>query len=231
MDRFSSLLLQPVYCDITTCSLWKIPLCANRRTSENSKCHFSTIIKIVLTLRIPWKGLRDPSDHTLRTAGINYIIPKSGRWWILCAFWAQAKVSITKVSISAAKVLLWCQNESESVSCSVLSKSLWPQGLWPARSLCPGHPPGKNTGVGSHSLLQGIFLTQGSNSRLLHWQVDTLPSESLGKPMMSKVIKYYHFPQIHTLSQCCWNDWDNTKCKAPQPNTWYLVRACVVTIT
>ena len=28
--------------------------------------------------------------------------------------------------------------------------------------------PGKNTGVGSHSLLQGIFLTQGSNPRLLH---------------------------------------------------------------
>ena len=28
--------------------------------------------------------------------------------------------------------------------------------------------PGKNTGVGSHSLLQEIFLTQGSNSGLLH---------------------------------------------------------------
>ena len=29
-------------------------------------------------------------------------------------------------------------------------------------------PPGKNTGVGSHSLLQGIFLTQGLNLGLLH---------------------------------------------------------------
>ena len=28
--------------------------------------------------------------------------------------------------------------------------------------------PGKNTGVGSHSLLQGISPTQGSNSSLLH---------------------------------------------------------------
>ena len=27
----------------------------------------------------------------------------------------------------------------------------------------PWNSPGKNTGVGSHSLLQGIFLTQGSN--------------------------------------------------------------------
>ena len=35
---------------------------------------------------------------------------------------------------------------------------------------------GKNTGVGCHSLFQGIFLTQGSNLHLLsllHWQVDS----------------------------------------------------------
>ena len=30
--------------------------------------------------------------------------------------------------------------------------------------------PGKNTGVGCHFLLQAIFLTQGSNPCLLHWQ-------------------------------------------------------------
>ena len=33
----------------------------------------------------------------------------------------------------------------------------------PARLLCPWDSPGKNTGVGCHFLLQGIFLTQGSN--------------------------------------------------------------------
>ena len=37
-----------------------------------------------------------------------------------------------------------------------------------ARLLCPWNSPGQNTGVGSHSLLQGIFLTQGSNLGLLH---------------------------------------------------------------
>ena len=36
------------------------------------------------------------------------------------------------------------------------------------RFLCPWNSLGKNTGVGSHSLLQGIFLTQGSNLGLLH---------------------------------------------------------------
>ena len=34
--------------------------------------------------------------------------------------------------------------------------------------LFPWNSPGKNTGMGSHSLLQGIFLTQGSNPGLLH---------------------------------------------------------------
>ena len=36
------------------------------------------------------------------------------------------------------------------------------------RPLCPWDSPGKNTGVGCHALLQGIFLTQGLNLGLLH---------------------------------------------------------------
>ena len=53
--------------------------------------------------------------------------------------------------------------KSESVSLSLL-----PHGLKHARLFCPWNSPGKNTGMGSHSLLQGIFLTQGSNPGLLH---------------------------------------------------------------
>ena len=41
-------------------------------------------------------------------------------------------------------------------------------GLWSTRLLCPWDSPGKNTGVGCHFLLQGIFSTQGSNPCLLH---------------------------------------------------------------
>ena len=37
-----------------------------------------------------------------------------------------------------------------------------------ARLLCPWDSPGKNTGVGSHALLQGIFPTQGLNPGLPH---------------------------------------------------------------
>ena len=41
--------------------------------------------------------------------------------------------------------------------------SLLPCGLEPTRLLCPGDSPGKNPGVGCRFLLQGMFLTQGSN--------------------------------------------------------------------
>ena len=37
-----------------------------------------------------------------------------------------------------------------------------------ARLFCPWYSPDKITGVGCHCLLQGIFLTQGSNSGLLY---------------------------------------------------------------
>ena len=48
------------------------------------------------------------------------------------------------------------------------------RGVQPTRLLCPWKSPGKNTGVGRHSLLQRIFPTQGLNSCLLHWQVNSL---------------------------------------------------------
>ena len=64
-----------------------------------------------------------------------------------------------------------------------------PWTLWiPTRLLCPWDVPGKNTGVGCHFLLQGIFLTQGSNPGLLHCRQTLYPlshhkmSQSTGSP-------------------------------------------------
>ena len=53
------------------------------------------------------------------------------------------------------------------LSRSVVSDSLQPHGLQPTRLPCPWDSPGKNTAVGCHFLLQGIFLTQGSDLHLL----------------------------------------------------------------
>ena len=63
---------------------------------------------------------------------------------------------------------VWQKVSLFSVSFSVVSNSLRPHGLYPARLLWSWNSPGKNTGVGIHSLLQGIFLTQGSNTGLPH---------------------------------------------------------------
>ena len=49
------------------------------------------------------------------------------------------------------------------------------------RPLCPWDFPGKNTGVGCHFFLQGIFPTQGSNSNLGNFFTTELP----GKPRYS----------------------------------------------
>ena len=97
------------------------------------------------------------------------------------------------------------------LSRSVVSDSLWPHGLYPARLLCPWNSPGKNigvgsfqhrdwtrsptllvgslpseppgkpmnTGVGSLSLLQGIFPTQEWNQGLLHELTSWTPRDSL----------------------------------------------------
>ena len=59
--------------------------------------------------------------------------------------------------------------------------------------LRPRDSPGKNTGVGCHYLLHRIFLTQGSNMRLLrllHWQADSLQLSPLGSQVaVIEVIK------------------------------------------
>ena len=47
---------------------------------------------------------------------------------------------------------------------SVMSNCLWVHGLH-----SPWNSPGQKTGVGSFSLLQGTFSTQGSNPGLPHW--------------------------------------------------------------
>ena len=81
-----------------------------------------------------------------------------GAWW--ATVYAVAESDKTK-QVTHTK------HERESVSCSAMPNSLRPHGLQPTTLFCPQNFPGKNTGVGSHFLLQRIFLTQGSNPGLL----------------------------------------------------------------
>ena len=72
------------------------------------------------------------------------------------------------------------------VSHSVMSDSLQPHGLWPSRLLCSWDSPGKNTGVDSHSLLPGIFPTQGSNPGLPHCSPIPYHLSHQGSPSVNK---------------------------------------------
>ena len=76
---------------------------------------------------------------------------------------------------------------------SVVSDTLRPSGLWPARLLCSWDSPGKNSGVGCHALLQGIFPTLGLNLHLLPWQLVSLPLRHQGSLIPSMMVDKWWF--------------------------------------
>ena len=90
--------------------------------------------------------------------------------------WSQPVFGFTSYSIhfvDAFLVALSCPTLCDPINCS------------PPGSSVHGDSPGKNTGVGCHALLQGIFSTQGLNPsllHLLHWQAGSLPLAPSGKP-------------------------------------------------
>ena len=73
--------------------------------------------------------------------------------------------------------------DSESESCSVASDSLQSYELY-----SPWNSPGQNTGVGSRSLLQGIFPIQGSNPGLPHCRRILHRLSHQGSPLKDTVL-------------------------------------------
>ena len=85
--------------------------------------------------------------------------------------------------LKLAKVTATVHGESES--CAVMSDFLWPHGLhsqWIS--------PGQNTGVGSLSLLQGIFPTQGPNPGLPHCRWILYQLSHKGSPRILEWVAY-----------------------------------------
>ena len=90
------------------------------------------------------------------------------------------------VKPAALSLLKGCPSESESRP--VVSDSLWPHSLY-----SPWNSPGQNTGVGSLSLLQRIFPTQGSNPGvpLCRWILYQLSHK--GSPRILEWVSYPFF--------------------------------------
>ena len=104
--------------------------------------------------------------RSVRQVKLTNVCPINGLpWWLrpssICLQWGIRAFSQDKVKVTQ--------------SCPTLC---YPMGL-----CSPGNSPGLNTGLGSLSLLQGIFPTQGSNPGLPQLQADSLPAEQPGKPL------------------------------------------------
>ena len=86
-----------------------------------------------------------------------------------------------------------CNNLCESRS--IMSDSatpMGPHGLWPARLFCPLNSPGKNTGVGSYSLLQGNLPNPGTEFRSPALQVDSLSFEPPREALPVSSVQFRH---------------------------------------
>ena len=90
---------------------------------------------------------------------------------------------------------------------SVMSDSLRPHGLQPTRLFRPWDFLGKNTGVGCHFFLQGIFQTQGLNPGLLHCRQTVYhlshqgspPPRRQGSGILKEEERTNFFPPLHSL--------------------------------
>ena len=100
------------------------------------------------------------------------------------------EIPIQQIKHSMEDIFEKSSNESESLS--VMSDSLRPHGLSPWNS------PGQNTGVGSLSLLQGVFLTQGLNPGLPHCRQILYSLSHKGSP---RILEWVAYPFSSRFSQ------------------------------
>ena len=89
------------------------------------------------------------------------------------------------------------------VSHSIVSNSFatpWTVTPCNLRLLCLWNSPGKNIGVDSHSLPQGIFLTQGSKPGLLHCrQILWASWVAQIEPQGAQIVSKHELSEIHSI--------------------------------
>ena len=120
--------------------------------------------------------------------------------------------------------------KSESESHSVMFNFLRPHGLY---SLW--NSPGQNTGVGSHSFLQGIFPTQGSNPGLLHCRQILYQPSHQGSPRILEWVAYpfssgSSWPRNQTGVSCItggfFTSWATRESQSPEKPTSNVLFLC-----
>ena len=107
--------------------------------------------------------------------------------------------------------IIWVFFAHKRCCCSVPQSHLTLVTPWfvATRLLCPWDSPGRNTGVGRHSLLQGIFPIQGSNlSSLALAGKDSLPLNHWGSPYKKHDRIFYYFTGLLKKKQ----NWSTCTC-------------------
>ena len=144
-----------INCQITSLNCVNLKVCCfklMRQISPNAKRRFLTVLT--------WK-CASTNEAKLVPASVFCLSGSSLVAEVLTSRCVRAICSRKPTCVRAAKSLQLCSTLCYPMDCS------------PPGSFIHGDFPGKNTGVGCHALLQGIFLTQGSNQCLLcllHWQ-------------------------------------------------------------
>ena len=109
----------------------------------------------------------------------------------------------------------WCKSESRSL----VSDTLRPHALY-----SPWNSPGQNTGVGSLSLLQGIFPTQRLNPGLLHCRRILYQLSHKGSPLHSKGTYKQNKKTAYRMGEniCKWCNWQRLNLQSIQRahTTW-----------
>ena len=91
--------------------------------------------------------------------------------------------------------------------------------VWPHRLYSPWDSPGRNPGLGSISLLRGIFPTQGSNTGLSHCRLTLYQLSHQGSP---RILEWVAFPFSRGSSQP--RDWTQVACIAGRFFTRWTTR-------
>ena len=126
--------------------------------SQNSHCRHCTVITCS-RLPLPSSPAHPPNKFPSHTDPLSHYIPSK-------------QISLTHILYPLCVCLV-------PQSCLTLCN---PMDSLPGSSV-HGDSPGKNTGVGCHALLQGIFLTEGSNPGLLHCRLILYHLSHQGSPI------------------------------------------------
>ena len=155
----------------------QICTCADRHGTQRAECGVNTVLLYC------WKEISLLVRCIIRSFNvIQSILFRNGAWWI----------RPTHPDFFSCIFHSMCCCLVHSMYCCLITKMcltlfLWPHGLESARHLCPWNFPDKNTVVGCHFLLQGIFPTQGSNPGLLRCRRILYQRSYEGSPITSLV--------------------------------------------